>query len=196
MQTCYNCGKTVSDETLICPECGALVRRYTTPPVREEQPAPIMQQMPIMPEQQNQNQRVRLHGGVKVWLILLSVLAGYFCFSSLCAVFYAANADTLRQVISQPGMEAFAPLMEEMLDMMPLMLPVFVIMAVVCALKLFCHIWLLVSGRKLAFYFDIGASALALLLLLMGGSLLSFFFVLEPVLTWILLKRFWPWMQK
>ena len=23
MQTCYNCGKQVSDETLICPECGA-----------------------------------------------------------------------------------------------------------------------------------------------------------------------------
>ena len=31
MQKCYNCGKEVSDETLICPECGALVKRYTTP---------------------------------------------------------------------------------------------------------------------------------------------------------------------
>lgn len=31
MQTCYNCGKQVSDETLICPECGALVKRYTSP---------------------------------------------------------------------------------------------------------------------------------------------------------------------
>lgn len=40
MQTCYNCGKQVSDETLICPECGALVRRYTTPPPRQnEEPA-------------------------------------------------------------------------------------------------------------------------------------------------------------
>ena len=99
-------------------------------------------------------------------------------------------------MFAQPGMEAFASLMEEMLEMLPQMLPVFAVMAIVCALKLFCHIWLLASGRKLAFYFDIGASALALLLLLMGGSLLSLFFVMEPVLTWLLLKRFWPWMQK
>lgn len=193
MQTCYNCGKTVSDETLICPDCGALVKRYTSPPVREEA-APVMQQAPV-PEQ-NQSQRVRLYGGVKVWLILLSVLAGYFCFSSLCAVFYALNADALREMFAQPGMEALAPMMEEMLDMLPQMLPVFAVMAIVCALKLFCHIWLLVSGRKLAFYFDIGAGVLSLLLLLIGGSLLSFFFVIEPLMTWLLLKRFWPWMQK
>lgn len=193
MQTCYNCGKTVSDETLICPDCGALVKRYTSPPVREEA-APVMQQAPV-PEQ-NQSQRVRLYGGVKVWLILLSVLAGYFCFSSLCAVFYALNADALRDMFAQPGMEALAPMMEEMLDMLPQMLPVFAVMAIVCALKLFCHIWLLVSGRKLAFYFDIGTGVLSLLLLLIGGSLLSFFFVIEPLMTWLLLKRFWPWMQK
>ncbi len=36
MQTCYNCGLEVSDETLICPECGALVRRYTKPAAQPE----------------------------------------------------------------------------------------------------------------------------------------------------------------
>ena len=40
MQTCYNCGKQVSDETLICPECGALVKRYTSPARSPEQDAP------------------------------------------------------------------------------------------------------------------------------------------------------------
>ena len=40
MQTCYNCGKQVSDETLICPECGALVKRYTSPARSPEQEAP------------------------------------------------------------------------------------------------------------------------------------------------------------
>ena len=39
MQTCYNCGKQVSDETLICPECGALVKRYTSPARSPEQDA-------------------------------------------------------------------------------------------------------------------------------------------------------------
>ena len=43
MQTCYNCGKQVSDETLICPECGALVKRYTSPARSPEQDAPGLQ---------------------------------------------------------------------------------------------------------------------------------------------------------
>lgn len=38
MVTCYNCGKQVSDETLICPECGALVRRYESRPRQEAEP--------------------------------------------------------------------------------------------------------------------------------------------------------------
>ena len=38
MQTCYNCGQQVGDDVLICPNCGALVRRYTDPPRREPEP--------------------------------------------------------------------------------------------------------------------------------------------------------------
>ena len=39
MQKCYNCGKEVDDNVLICPECGALVKRYTKP---EPQPEPLL----------------------------------------------------------------------------------------------------------------------------------------------------------
>ena len=38
MQTCYNCGQQVGDDVLICPNCGALVRRYTDPPRRDPEP--------------------------------------------------------------------------------------------------------------------------------------------------------------
>ena len=31
MQKCYNCGKEVDDNVLICPDCGALVKRYGRP---------------------------------------------------------------------------------------------------------------------------------------------------------------------
>ena len=31
VQKCYNCGKEVDDNVLICPECGALVKRYGQP---------------------------------------------------------------------------------------------------------------------------------------------------------------------
>lgn len=57
MQTCYNCGTQVPDEKLICPECGALVKRYTTPARREdffqaaENPAqPTTPVRPVPPE--------------------------------------------------------------------------------------------------------------------------------------------------
>ena len=39
MQKCYNCGKEVDDNVLICPDCGALVKRYGKPvPVECELP--------------------------------------------------------------------------------------------------------------------------------------------------------------
>ena len=46
MQKCYNCGKEVDDNVLICPDCGALVKRYGSPePAQEEQGAtPFPQQ--------------------------------------------------------------------------------------------------------------------------------------------------------
>ena len=44
MQKCYNCGKEVDDNVLICPDCGALVKRYGKPesaqPEQEADPFP------------------------------------------------------------------------------------------------------------------------------------------------------------
>ena len=54
MQTCYNCGKEVDDNVLICPECGALVKRYSAP-VRENAPDELS---PVMQAQQSQEQAV------------------------------------------------------------------------------------------------------------------------------------------
>ena len=38
MQKCYNCGKEVDDNVLICPECGALVKRYGKPEAQQAEP--------------------------------------------------------------------------------------------------------------------------------------------------------------
>ena len=44
MQKCYNCGKEVDDNVLICPDCGALVKRYGRPEsAQPEQEAPAAQ---------------------------------------------------------------------------------------------------------------------------------------------------------
>ena len=41
MQKCYNCGKEVDDNVLICPDCGALVKRYGRPESAQPEQEPI-----------------------------------------------------------------------------------------------------------------------------------------------------------
>ena len=48
MQKCYNCGKEVDDNVLICPDCGALVKRYGKP-VPVEPDSCHFRQPPVYP---------------------------------------------------------------------------------------------------------------------------------------------------
>lgn len=220
MQTCYNCGKNVSDETLICPDCGALVRRYTSPPPKSNEPPqsePPRQgweqqawnppQQPWNAQQswnapQNQEQpakphKVRLYGGVKAWLIFLVIFSAYMAFNSLCTVALCLNTDYFVQMLQEPGMEAYASLLNEYLDLLPQVLPLFLGMTVLFVAKLVFHSWLLHSGRKLPFYLSIGVSIVALgSLALLGGTILTILYFFDPFFTWMGLKRFWPWMPK
>ena len=200
MQTCYNCGKSVSDETLICPDCGALVRRYTnTPPQTEQQPPQQNQQQPWQPQPQqlNGSQKVRFYGSVKVWLILLSIFCGHMAFCTLCTVALCLNTDYFLQALQMPGMEAYAELLNEFIDLLPQALPLFIALTVLFVTKLVCHIWLLRSGRRLPFRISIGVSLVALCTLaVLGGSLLSILCFFDPLFIWPSLKQFWPWMQK
>lgn len=84
MITCYNCGKQVSDETLICPECGALVRRYEAP-VREpytdnpQQPnRPVFQRQTVP---QTKPGKLWFPGGFKVWFWLCMAFFVIYTFS-------------------------------------------------------------------------------------------------------------------
>ena len=195
MQTCYNCGKQVSDETLICPDCGALVRRYTTPVAPVVQPTPAQPVQPVV--QQNPQGKVRLDGAVKVWLIILCVITAYLSFSSLCCVLLGANPQVLDMMLSDPGMEGFESMVTMMRDLLPQALPVFVILFVLFSAKFICHLWLLLSSRRLAFYVSVGVSVLGIMLgLLFSGSLAGVLYFIDPVITWLGLRRFWPQMRK
>ena len=216
MQTCYNCGKQVPDTTLICPDCGALVRRYTDAPPREQQapqpnPYPLnpyqldpYQQNPYQPGQQpidptGAPQKVRLYGGVRAWLIILIVLSGYLAFSSMLSAFLAANPALLENMAAEAGMETMEPMISMLKEVMaqPLALPLFLTMLVFYSAKCGCHLWLLLSGRRLPFRVSIGVSLAGLLaMLLLGGNLLAIIYFLDPLFTWLGLKRFWPWMPK
>ena len=214
MQTCYNCGKQVPDTTLICPDCGALVKRYTEAPRREQQDPyqqnPYQQkpyqQDPFQPVEQPLDptgapQKVRLYGGIRVWLIFLIVFSAYMAFSSLTSVFLAANPAILDRMIEASGMSAVEG-MEPLLSLLreaftqPLALPMCIAALVFYTAKGGCHLWLLLSGRRLPFRVSIGVSLAGMLVLLLGGGLGLLLYFLEPLLTWLGLKRFWPWMPK
>ena len=207
MQTCYNCGKQVPDTTLICPDCGALVKRYTEAPPRE-QPNPQQnpyQQNPFQPVQPldptGAPQKVRLYGGVRAWLIFLIIFSAYMAFSSLLSIALAANPAILDQMIAASGMNAVEG-MDSMFSLLresfsqPLALPMCIAALVFYAAKFGCHLWLLLSGRRLPFRVSIGVSLAGMLVLLLGGGLGLLLYFLEPLLTWLGLKRFWPWMPK
>lgn len=198
MQTCYNCGKQVPDGTLICPDCGALVRRYNTPeqPAGEPRAAQEQPLQPPQPQPPQPNQKVRLYGPVRVWLIILCVISAYMAFSSLCSVFLAANPQVFSMMLEEPGMESLAPMMQNLQELLPQVLPLFIILLVLFSAKFACHLWLLLSGRRLPFFVGIGVSAAGLLsAFFLGGSLTIVLYFLDPMFTWLGLKRFWPWMR-
>ena len=93
MQKCYNCGKEVDDNVLICPECGALVKRYTKP---ETQPEPEQPGYSSQPQPQPQaavwrleNGKLNFRGYVTFWLVLCAIWFGYSLlgFGSLLLVY-------------------------------------------------------------------------------------------------------------
>ena len=89
MQKCYNCGKEVDDNVLICPDCGALVKRYGKPvPVEpdsyHQQPQPDAYPGAYeAPAQPGPRERVWLDaagkphfkGALCLWLIVCAVFA-------------------------------------------------------------------------------------------------------------------------
>ncbi len=198
MQTCYNCGKQVPDETLICPDCGALVRRYTSPANPAVQPSPVRPVPVAQPIAQPAVQgRVRLQGGVKIWLIILCIISAYMAFSSLCSVILGANPQVFDMMLSDPGMESLEPMLTVMKDLLPQAMPLFILLCVLFTAKFVCHLWLLLSARRLPFYVSIGVSLAGMLAaFVLGGAVTVVVYFLDPVLTWLGLRRFWPHMRK
>ena len=76
MQKCYNCGKEVDDNVLICPECGALVKRYGKPEPQQAEPFESQGTAFTPPPQphaavwQREDGKLKFSGGVTFWLVL------------------------------------------------------------------------------------------------------------------------------
>ncbi len=194
MQTCYNCGTTVPDEALICPECGALVRRYSKP--QPTQPSQELQPEPLIPPVELP-QKLRFVGPARVLLILFLALSAYMAFSSLCTVLVCAYYDAFMEILSEPGFELYAQMLSEYEAILPQALPLFSALLVLFLGKVLCHAWLLGSCRRLPFYISIGVSVLGFLaVLFLGGTFFVLLYFLDPLFIWLSLRQVWERMPK
>lgn len=207
MQTCYNCGKEVDDNVLICPECGALVKRYSAP-VRENAPDELTS---VMQAQQSQPQdvprgsiwrdetgRLRLRGLFCAWLVVCVVGALYTALSFGCGLYLFENQEEI--------VAMFAPYPEfsQMLELLQMMLSaigqfhvMYVLFLLVYLVKGAAYIWFMAGKRRLALYIVCGASAvLYVLMLLMGSGFSALWYAADILVTLFLLRKSWKMLPK
>ena len=97
MQTCYNCGRQVDDNVLICPDCGALVRRYGKPAPQQEEPVADLTYAPEAAEARPAKPK-RFQTGAKVWLILCIIAAAFQTLSFFNLFYLYGNQDVFSAV--------------------------------------------------------------------------------------------------
>jgi len=191
MQKCYNCGKEVDDNVLICPDCGALVKRYGKP-------------VPVEPDSYHQQPQPDAYPGAyeapaqpgpreRVWLIVCAVFAGYLLFGFGCMLLiYHAQGFFLDALAAFPEFSDLTDVLNLMLESIGTYYAFYVAVPVLFAVKLFGIVWLLVSKRRLAFYIALGAGVLLTVTsLLFGGSVQALLYTLDMLLTFLLLRKDW-----
>lgn len=181
MITCYNCGKQVSDETLICPECGALVRRYDTPPQTAQPETPV--QAPPAPAPVRG--AFRYSAGQKVWLWLCIVCCAYAAvMTGLCYFFLhqenRAIIDIIQETLQSMGLTAELELVGT----------VFLVTAVYYLIRCTLYTILVFTQRRWPL---LALIALSLLLtfgnLIAGASVTSIFPSIGVMITLLVLRR-------
>lgn len=207
MQKCYNCGKEVDDNVLICPECGALVKRYGKP-VREDAasaaepprsaayPGAYTAAEPAAPRGRvwlDAAGKPHFKGSMCFWLIVCAVFTGYmlFAFGCILLVYHAQSffIETLRPV---PELAQTLNLLNLMLESVDAFYAFYAAVPILLAGKFIGLIWFLVSKRRLAFYIAAGASVLLCAAsLLFGGSAQALLYALDMLVTFLFLRKDW-----
>ena len=202
MQKCYNCGKEVDDNVLICPDCGALVKRYGKPePARQEQdPAPFSQEtafdaqpQPRGAVWQREDGKLKFSGGVTFWLVLCAIFLGYTLLGFACTLFIYRFQAAYFQTISQfQELAPLAELLQALLASVEAYPVYYLAVAALVALQFGCVIWFLASKRRLAFYILAAAAAvLTVMQLILGGGVGALVYILGPLAAWLMLRRSW-----
>ena len=208
MQTCYNCGRQVADDVLICPDCGALVKRYTDPPRREPQEDAPQQppyeqppcEQPSAPAKRprvwtDANGKTRLAGSVKAFLIVMAVLAGYLALSFACLLIVYHDQDVYAQLFQMmSGVDdtigRVAGAFDELMAAIGQAYGFILALIGVSLARLAASIWLLCSKRRAALYaLVILCGVLAMGLAVAGYAVYAIVAAADGVITSALLRR-------
>ena len=200
MQKCYNCGKEVDDNVLICPDCGALVKRYGSPePAQEEQGATPFQQETAFDAQprgavwRQEDGKLKFSGYVTFWLVLCAIYLGNILLSFAVTLLVYRFRDFYFEILGQfeemAYMEEYLRQLLSIIEAEPIRL---IVVGVLVAVQFGCVVWFLASKRKLAFYIlTVAAVLLSVLQLILGGGLTALIYLLGPFTAWLLLRGSW-----
>lgn len=203
MQTCYNCGKEVDDQVLICPDCGALVRRYGKPAQSQEQTPSEEQYLSDVQQPQvnaprgivwrDARGKLRLRGLFCAWLVVCAVIALYSALSFGCGLYLFGRQDEVRNLFAPyPEFSQMLELLELMMELIGQFYALYVLLLLVYLVKGVAYIWFMVKKKKLALYFICGASAaLYLLMVLSGSGFSALLYVADCALTMLFLCTSW-----
>ena len=204
MQKCYNCGKEVDDTVLICPECGALVKRYGRPEPQqaEPQPSPFTFQSDAAPQPQGavwrlDNGKLKFRGYITAWLVVCAVLTGYTAFGFCTTLFVYRFRDLYLETLGQVSeLLPMVQMLQQLLVSVEAYLGIYIALAIIFMCKCACTIWFAASKKKLPFYLMAGCSALLLVLsVLSSGNLSVLLYVIDPLITWLMLRRSWSMLR-
>ena len=202
MQKCYNCGKEVDDNVLICPDCGALVKRYGKPePAREEretEPFPQDTAFDTRPQPrgavwQREDGKLKFSGYVTFWLVLCAIYLGYTLLGFACTLFIYRFRDFYFEILDQfEELASMAELLRTLLASLETAPVYYIVVGVLVAVQFGCVVWFLASKRKLAFYILTAAAVLLTALqLVLGGGVSALIYLLGPFTAWLLLRSGW-----
>ena len=151
MQTCYNCGKQVDDNVLICPDCGALVRRYGKPAPQQEEPVADLTYAPEAAEARPAKPK-RFQTGAKVWLILCIIAAAFQTISFFNLFYLYGNQEWFNDVFAAyPELSPMRDLLDMMMQSVSVYLWFYILEASLLLLKCAGLIWFAASARRTAF---------------------------------------------
>lgn len=200
MQKCYNCGKEVDDNVLICPDCGALVKRYGSPePAQEEQGATPFPQETAFDAQprgavwRQEDGKLKFSGYVTFWLVLCAIYLGNLLLSFAITLLVYRFRDFYFEILGQfeemAYMEEYLRQLLSVIEAEPIRL---IVVGVLVAVQFGCVIWFLMSKRKLAFYILAAAAVLlSAAQLILGGGIGAVIYLIGPFTVWLLLHRSW-----